>query len=129
MKKILTLALALVLAFSTSSFAEGVDSSTEMKQPREEKMHKMRGEKQVSKKGQMSEKRKQARKQCASRCGINKEKIKACRKNMGAKKGERVDGKCLTSQKKACIKKCMQSKKAAHKKHNKRNKPAETATE
>lgn len=149
MKKILTLALALVLAFTANSFAEEADSSTNMKKERSERMHtkankgersEMRGENKAKQKGKMTEERKKARKQCVQKCGLDKEKIRACRKQHGAEKGERLDGKCLSEKKKSCIKTCMKSKKSAHKKSmkndrkkgerkNKRNHKAEMETE
>tara|TARA_Y100000588_G_scaffold342586_1_gene387476 strand:+ start:269 stop:664 length:396 start_codon:yes stop_codon:yes gene_type:complete len=113
MKKILTLALALVLAFSVSAQAENADITADKQKVRKERMYN-NGEMRTEK-GERSEKVKAARRECAQTCGLNKDKVKQCRKQLGLKKGENAKGKCVSNKNKACIKSCMKKKKAQHK--------------
>ena len=116
MKKILTLALALVLAFSVSAQAENADITADKQKVRKERMYN-NGEMRTEK-GERSEKVKAARRECAQTCGLNKDKVKQCRKQLGLKKGENAKGKCVSDKNKACIKSCMKKKKAQHKGKN-----------
>ncbi|HAG52525.1 MAG TPA: hypothetical protein DCL21_01940 [Alphaproteobacteria bacterium] len=124
MKKILAVVLALVLAFTTTSYAEDTDGSREHKYKKEARgEHKgkrnFEGKRDGDRKARNGDgdnsKRKQAHKACAQKCNINKEKVKQCRKKHGAQKGDNLKGKCLGEKGKTCMKSCMKSKREAFK--------------
>jgi hypothetical protein len=108
MKKALVLATALLLSLSANSFAQ--TETTEVSKERKERQYKgdREGSKMQARNTEARDSKKAAaKKQCAQKCNLNKEKIRECRKKNGAKKGESLNGKCVSEKAKACMKTCM----------------------
>lgn len=118
MKKALVLATALLLSLSANSYAETSNDGVKERKDRKERQYKgdREGKKMHSReskegKGKNGTKHSAAKKQCAEKCNLNKEKVRACRKKHGAEKGESLNGKCVPEKTKSCMKSCMQKHK------------------
>jgi hypothetical protein len=114
MKKALVLATALLLSLSANSYAEDSNEAVKERKDRKERQYKgdREGKKMHSRDSEKSNSKKAAaKKQCAEKCNLNKDKVRECRKKHGAKKGQSLNGKCVPEKTKSCMRSCMQKHK------------------
>ncbi|MCP4354195.1 MAG: hypothetical protein GY793_00935 [Proteobacteria bacterium] len=114
------LALCTLISFTVIANAEESivsDSSETRQEHRKFRSDKNKGDEKAQRNhSDKNPKHIAARKECAAKCGINKEHIKKCRRAKKQNGEKMAKGSCLNKGKKSCLKACMKSKRPKHKK-------------